>query len=48
MTKVKFGPTLIWTEREENWDKIEWYRLMDEKSVEGWIEERGPKIGGGA
>lgn len=39
MTKVKVGPKLVWTEREKNWTKIEWYRLTDEKGKEAWIEE---------
>ena len=39
MTKIQFGPTLLWTDRENNWDKIEWYRLMDNANVEEWIEK---------
>lgn len=39
MTKIKFGPILEWTEKENSWTIVEWYRLTDEEELEAWIEE---------
>lgn len=39
MTEVKFGPRLKWTDEQENWTKVEWYRLTQYKEKEIWIEK---------
>lgn len=39
MTKVQFGYKLVWTELQENWTKVEWYRLTERKKKEVWINK---------